>query len=105
VTERTREIGIRKSMGARRRDVLLQFLIEAIALSALGGIVGIIGGFALATVARFALKRFFELPPVHTPIWAVLIAVGFCSMLGVIFGILPAAKASKLDPIEALRYE
>jgi putative ABC transport system permease protein len=105
VTERTREIGIRKSMGARRRDVLLQFLIEAIALSALGGIVGIIGGSLLANIARLALKRFFELPPVHTPIWAILIAVGFCSILGVIFGILPAAKASKLNPIEALRYE
>jgi putative ABC transport system permease protein len=105
VTERTREIGIRKSMGARRSDVLLQFLIEAIALSGLGGIVGVFGGFILASVARLALKRYFELPPVHTPLWAIAIAVGFCSMLGVIFGIFPAAKASKLNPIEALRYE
>jgi putative ABC transport system permease protein len=105
VTERTREIGIRKSIGARRRDVLLQFLIEAIALSGLGGAVGVLGGFLLATLARLLLARLVELPPVHTPFWAILLAFGFCAFLGVIFGIYPAAKASKLDPIEALRYE
>ncbi len=105
VTERTREIGIRKSIGARRRDVLVQFLIEAIALSALGGVIGVAGGYGLATAARFGLKRFVELPPVHTPIWAILLAFGFCAFLGILFGIYPAAKASKLDPIEALRYE
>jgi putative ABC transport system permease protein len=105
VTERTREIGIRKSIGARRRDVLLQFLIEAIALSGLGGVVGVIGGFLLANVARLLLARLVELPPVHTPIWAILLSFGFCAFLGVLFGIYPAAKASKLDPIEALRYE
>jgi putative ABC transport system permease protein len=105
VTERTREIGIRKSIGARRRDVLVQFLVEAIALSGFGGAVGIAGGYLLATVARLALTRLVELPPVHTPLWAILIAFGFCAILGVIFGIYPAAKASKLDPIEALRYE
>jgi putative ABC transport system permease protein len=105
VTERTREIGIRKSIGARRRDVLLQFLIEAIALSGLGGLVGVLGGFLLANVARLALSKLVELPPVHTPIWAVALSFGFCAFLGVIFGIYPAAKASKLDPIEALRYE
>ena len=105
VTERTREIGIRKSIGARRRDVLVQFLVEAIALSGLGGGVGVAGGYLLANVARLALTRLVQLPPVHTPLWAILIAVSFCAMLGVIFGIYPAAKASKLDPIEALRYE
>jgi putative ABC transport system permease protein len=105
VTERTREIGIRKSIGARRRDVLVQFLVEAIALSGLGGAIGIIGGSLLANVARLALQRLVELPPVHTPIWAIVLAFGFCALLGVIFGIYPAAKASKLDPIEALRYE
>jgi len=105
VTERTREIGIRKSIGARRNDVLLQFLIEAIALSGLGGAVGVIGGFLLANVARLLLAKLVELPPVHTPVWAVLLAFGFCAFLGIIFGIYPAAKASKLDPIEALRYE
>jgi putative ABC transport system permease protein len=105
VTERTREIGIRKSMGARRRDILVQFLIEAIALSGLGGAVGVLGGFLMATIARLIISRWFDFPPVYTPIWAVVIAVTFCATLGVIFGIYPAAKASKLDPIEALRYE
>ncbi len=105
VTERTREIGIRKSIGARRQDVLLQFLIEAIALSGLGGAVGVVGGYLLANVARLALAKLVQLPPVHTPIWAIALAFGFCAFLGIIFGIYPAAKASKLDPIEALRYE
>ena len=105
VTERTREIGIRKSIGARRRDVLLQFLIEAIALSGLGGAVGIAGGYLLANVIRLAFKKFVDLPPVHTPLWAIVLSFAFCAILGVIFGIFPAAKASKLDPIEALRYE
>jgi putative ABC transport system permease protein len=105
VTERTREIGIRKSIGARRGDVLLQFLIEAISLSALGGAVGVLGGYILANAARLALKRFVDLPPVHTPLWAIVLACTFCAFLGILFGIYPAAKASKLDPIEALRYE
>jgi len=108
VTERTREIGIRKSIGARRRDVLVQFLIEAVALSGLGGGIGITGGFLLANLTQLILNRSFpklNLPPAHTPLWAVLLAFSFCAILGVIFGIYPAAKASKLDPIEALRYE
>jgi len=108
VTERTREIGIRKSIGARRRDVLVQFLVEAIALSGLGGLIGVSGGFLLANLTQFSLNRFFpklNLPPAHTPLWAILLAFGFCAFLGVVFGIYPAAKASKLDPIEALRYE
>jgi putative ABC transport system permease protein len=105
VTERTREIGIRKSIGARRLDILIQFVIEAIVLSSLGGLIGIIGGFLLATLTRFIIGRWIELPPVHTPIWAIGGAFAFCAALGIIFGIYPAAKASKLDPIEALRYE
>ena len=105
VTERTREIGIRKSIGARRNDVLLQFLIEAIVLSGFGGLIGVVGGFLLATVARLIINRWVTFPAVHTPLWAVFGAFFFCAILGVIFGIYPAAKASKLDPIEALRYE
>jgi putative ABC transport system permease protein len=105
VTERTREIGIRKSIGARRMDVLVQFLIEAIVLSGFGGLVGIVGGFILANVARLIISRWVEFPAAHTPLWAILGAFTFCAILGVIFGIYPAAKASKLDPIEALRYE
>jgi putative ABC transport system permease protein len=105
VTERTREIGIRKAIGGRRRDVLLQFLIEAITLSGIGGVVGIAGGYGTAAAVRLFLKRWVEFPPVHTPLWAIVLAFTFCAVLGVIFGIYPAAKASKLDPIEALRYE
>ncbi|MEK6372302.1 MAG: ABC transporter permease [Acidobacteriota bacterium] len=106
VTERTREIGIRKSIGARRHDILVQFLIEAIVLSALGGLIGIVGGSLLANVARLVIgKVWVEFPAVHTPMWAILGAVVFCAVIGIIFGIYPAAKASKLDPIEALRYE
>jgi putative ABC transport system permease protein len=105
VTERTREIGIRKAIGARRYDVLIQFLIEAVTLSGLGGCIGIAGGYGAAALVRLLLKRWIELPPVHTPMWAIVLAFGFCAILGIIFGIYPAAKASKLDPIEALRYE
>jgi len=105
VTERTREIGIRKAIGARRQDVLMQFLIEAVTLSGIGGLVGVVSGILLAMSVRAFIQRWIDFPPVHTPIWAVVLAVGFCAVLGVIFGIYPAAKASKLDPIDALRYE
>ena len=105
VTERTREIGVRKAIGARRHDVLVQFLIEAVALSAIGGLVGIAGGFVIANGVRFGVRSLINLPPVHTPLWAIVLAFGFCGLLGTIFGIYPAARASALDPIEALRYE
>jgi len=105
VTERTREIGIRKAIGARRYDVLIQFLIEAVTLSGFGGAIGIALGYLGAAAIRLLLKRWLELPPVHTPLWAIVLAFSFCAILGIIFGIYPAAKASKLDPIEALRYE
>jgi putative ABC transport system permease protein len=105
VTERTREIGIRKAIGARRYDVLIQFLIEAVTLSGFGGAIGIALGYLGAAAVRLILKRWLELPPVHTPMWAIVLAFSFCAVLGIIFGIYPAAKASKLDPIEALRYE
>jgi putative ABC transport system permease protein len=108
VTERTREIGVRKSIGARRRDVLVQFLVEAVALSGFGGLIGVTGGWLLGHGVRALLNHLLpklQLPPTHTPWWAVAVAFGFCALLGTIFGIYPAAKASKLDPIEALRYE
>ena len=105
VTERTREIGVRKAIGARRQDVLLQFLIEAVTLSGLGGIIGVASGVLLAMGVRLLVSRWVEFPAVHTPIWAIALAFGFCAFLGILFGIYPAAKASKLDPIESLRYE
>ena len=102
VTERTREIGVRKAVGARRQDVLVQFLIEAVTLSLIGGAIGLALGYGLGAIAAKAIPGF---PPAHVPLWAVAIAFGFSAGVGIFFGIYPAAKASRLDPIEALRYE
>jgi len=102
VTERTREIGILKALGATRRDILFQFLLEAALLSLLGGLIGIALGM-LAGMGIAALIPNF--PPAHVPIWVMLAAAGFSALVGVVFGIAPASKAAKLDPIEALRYE
>jgi len=102
VTERTREIGVRKAVGARRQDVLIQFLIEAVTLSLIGGAIGLALGYGLGALAAKAIPGF---PPAHVPLWAVAIAFGFSAGVGIFFGIYPAAKASRLDPIEALRYE
>jgi len=100
VTERTREIGIRLAIGAREHDVLLQFLIEAVVLSALGGIVGIAIGLSGAAAASAALK----LPFIFQP-GIVVIAVLFSAVVGVAFGYFPARRAARLDPIDALRHE
>jgi putative ABC transport system permease protein len=100
VTERTREIGIRMAVGARNRDVLLQFLVEAIVLSLLGGGVGVALGFAVAE----GMTRFLAWPAVVPPD-AVAMAFGFAAATGVFFGFYPAQKAARLDPIDALRYE
>jgi putative ABC transport system permease protein len=100
VTERTREIGIRLAIGARARDVLLQFLIEAVVMSALGGIIGITIGLAGSAAAAHALS----LPFVFQP-GVILIAVLFSAGVGVAFGYFPARRAARLDPIEALRHE
>ena len=102
VTERTREIGVRKAVGARRADVLMQFLIEAITLSALGGTIGIFLGWGMGALGAAAIPGF---PAAHVPIWAVFLAFGFASVVGVFFGIYPAGKAARFDPIDALRYE
>ena len=86
---------------------MIQFLIEAISLSGLGGVIGIGGGYMAANGVRYGLKWMWkiDLPPVHTPVWAVALAFSFCALLGVIFGIYPAVKASRINPIDALRYE
>ena len=102
VTERTREIGVRKALGARRRDVLVQFLIEAVTLSFLGGCLGVALGYGLGVFVAHLLPGW---PPAHVPLWAVGLAFGFSAAVGIFFGIYPAGKASRLDPIDALHYE
>ncbi|MCG6962822.1 MAG: ABC transporter permease [Acidobacteria bacterium] len=102
VTERTREIGIRKAVGARRSDILVQFLIEAVTLSLIGGLFGVLGGWVLGILGAKMIPGF---PGAHVPAWAVFLGFGFAALVGVVFGTYPAAKASALDPIEALRYE
>ncbi len=101
VTERTREIGLRKAVGAKRRDILLQFLIESVVLALIGGLLGI----ALGTSGALAISRLQnDLVAVVTP-QSVLLATGFSAAVGLFFGIYPATRASRLNPIEALRYE
>ncbi|HEY7183253.1 MAG TPA: ABC transporter permease [Blastocatellia bacterium] len=98
VTERTKEIGVRKAIGARRRDIVLQFLVEAATLTGSGGLVGILLGWVTAEIVKMAMPTFV---PLWAPIVGFIVSVG----LGVGFGLWPAWKAAKLDPIEALRYE
>jgi putative ABC transport system permease protein len=100
VTERTREIGIRKALGAKRRDILWQFLIEATVLSGIGGVLGILLGFSIGKMVGAVTP----LPSV-VPLWSVLLGLGFSSIVGMFFGIYPASKAAKLDPIESLHHE
>ncbi len=100
VTERTREIGVRKSMGARRRDILMQFLVESAVMSAVGGGAGVLIAYGLSVLVRLATPV-----PSQVPISAVLFALGVSTAVGVFFGLYPAKRAAKLDPIEALRFE
>jgi ABC-type antimicrobial peptide transport system permease subunit len=100
VTERTREIGLRKAVGAERKDILSQFLIESALVSLLGGVFGIAGGWGISlAMAHFAGWN------VEVTSQSILLAVGFSLTVGIVFGLWPARKASRLNPIAALRYE
>jgi putative ABC transport system permease protein len=101
VRERTREIGIRKAIGAKNRDILGQFLIESVTLSLLGGVVGILLGAGGAVLASFL----FSYIPTKISLWSVSLAFFFSAAVGIFFGVYPARRASLLDPITALRYE
>jgi putative ABC transport system permease protein len=103
VTERIREIGLRMAVGARERDILLQFLTEAIVLSLMGGIIGILVGVGSSKLLK-NIKMFASMNTVVSP-ESVILAFGFAAAIGIFFGFYPARKASRLDPIEALRYE
>ena len=98
VTERTREIGIRKAIGAKQKDILLQFLIEAATLTGFGGVVGLFIGWLLSFVVKMIM-------PSYIPWWAPVFGFGVSVLIGIVFGLFPAWKAARLDPIEALRYE
>jgi putative ABC transport system permease protein len=105
VTERTREIGLRKALGARKRDILAQFLTESSLLSLIGGIVGIGFGWLIAFIVRqIAMATGTEFIPV-IGLDAVLLATIFSTAIGLFFGIYPASRAANLEPVEALRYE
>ena len=99
VTERTREIGVRKAIGARKRDVIRQFLTEAVALTGAGGIVGVIIAVGISMLIKMANW------PSAIPAWAIALGVAVSMGIGLFFGIYPAVKAARLDPVEALRYE
>ncbi len=98
VTERTREIGLRKAVGATPQDIMSQFLIEAVILSIFGGIIGITIGFLGSLALNTVIKT-------YVTVWSILLASGFSALIGIVFGVTPAVRAAQLDPIEALRYE
>jgi putative ABC transport system permease protein len=100
VTERTREIGVRKALGARRNDILLQFLIESATMALLGGVIGVILGISVAKVITLAVSF-----PSDVQLWSVLVGLFVATAVGVFFGVYPAHKAAQLDPIVALRAE
>jgi len=102
VTERTREIGVRKALGATRATILWQFLVEAVTLTAVGALVGLGAGILVAN----AVEMFAPVPiPVSTPLSTIAVALGMSAFTGVLFGMLPAVRASRLDPVAALRHE
>lgn len=101
VTERTREIGVRKAVGARRRDIVRQFLTEAVALTGSGGVVGVLISIGISSLIRATVPDL----PSYVPLWSIVMGVGVASSVGLFFGMYPAIKAARLDPVDALRYE
>lgn len=102
VTERTREIGIVKALGATPQFILLQFLVEALVLSLFGGLIGLLLGYGIAAFIGLMMPA---MPDALVPMWAILLSIGFTTLIGVVFGLAPAIKAARLNPIDALRYE
>ena len=100
VTERTKEIGLRMSVGARSIDISVQFLIESILISITGGLLGVLLGYGISALATAV----FHLPT-SVPFWSVILSFVVCTIIGIVFGYIPAQKAANLDPIEAIRYE
>jgi putative ABC transport system permease protein len=100
VTERTREIGVRKALGATRREILWQFLVEATTLTMVGGLAGMIFGWSISILLKTLLSM-----PMYVPLFWVVVALTTAAFAGLVFGVVPATKASRLDPVEALRYE
>jgi putative ABC transport system permease protein len=100
VNERTREIGIRKSLGARRRDIQRQFLVEAITLAAMGGLMGVTAGFLFAQMIALASPL-----PARVTAWSVVVALLLGAGVGLVFGVYPARRAARLNPVDALRFE
>jgi len=100
VTERTHEIGIRKSLGARRRDILLQFLVESGVMAAVGGMAGVVSSLAVTQIVRWTTSL-----PMRTPVGAIVLAISVSTAVGVFFGLWPAVRAARLDPVVALRAE
>jgi putative ABC transport system permease protein len=100
VTERTREIGIRRALGARQGDIVQQFLVETVLLAGSGGVIGV----ALGVTIPFFITMFSEMKTIVT-MWAPMVAFSISALVGVIFGLYPAMRAAKMDPVEALRHE
>jgi len=100
VTSRTREIGLRKAVGATRRDIMLQFLVESATLTCIGGVIGVLVGLGFGKLASIAINASGT-----TPLSQTVVAVTVSIAIGIVFGIIPARRAARLDPVEALRYE
>jgi putative ABC transport system permease protein len=101
VTERTQEIGVRKALGARRRDITNQFLFEAMTLTFLGGMIGVVSAIGISKLIMLLVPAL----PASVPTWAVVSGLSVSIFVGLVFGVWPARKAARLDPIECLRYE